>query len=149
GGFYLRGIHTAIAHTKSLQRNEMDQQTLDEQPQEEQAHCNSMSKVSSAGARTRARNHPTRVRAAAPRSRCSHFSLNSIGASRYRSFFQTLNSWPPESTCQTCGIFFSSSDSWSRLLPSIRLSVSPQETQSSRSCLGSLIWSAVPPPRTG
>ena len=65
----------------------------------------------------------------------SYLSRNSIGESRYRSFFQTGHSWPPESTWKMCGTFFSSRESWNDLLAFIRLSLSPQEIHSSRSFL--------------
>src|SRR5262249_8411369 len=63
------------------------------------------------------------------------WSRNSICESRYRSFFHTGQVWPPESTCQTCGTFFSSSEVCSALLAFISVSVSPQEIHSTRSFL--------------
>src|SRR5438128_8360785 len=65
----------------------------------------------------------------------AHFSQNSSGATRYRSFFHTGQVCPPESTCHTCGMCFSSKAVWKDLLAFINPSVSPQESHSSRSCL--------------
>ena len=62
-----------------------------------------------------------------------YLSLNSNCARRYRSFFQTGQVCPPESTCQRCGTPICVRPSWNGLLMLIRPSLSPQETQSSRS----------------
>src|SRR5271165_2466862 len=62
-------------------------------------------------------------------------SRNSRWDSRYRSFFQTGQVCPPESTCQRCGTFFCSRLAWKVLLASISRSSSPQDSQRRRSCL--------------
>src|SRR5271157_5285189 len=64
-----------------------------------------------------------------------YLSRNSICGIRYKSFLQTGQECPPESTCQTWGTFFSSRRVWNDLLEPIRLSASPQDTQSRRSFL--------------
>src|SRR5262249_26151724 len=71
------------------------------------------------------------------------FSRNSNGDIKYRSFFQTGQVWPPESMCQMWGTCFSSSPAWNVLLPAKSRSVSPQETQSSRSFLLASAGSAM------
>ena len=70
-------------------------------------------------------------------------SGNSICESRYRSFFQTGHSCPPESTCQTCGTSICLRASWNDLLIFISPSRRRRRPTAAAASLGRAAGSAI------